>query len=101
MEFSLFLILKGVLYQKIDIFKELAPRSRTYELRGQGKKKEKYQITTNKHLTLSYKKLSPKMYNAPLTGGDRGSHSYFLGHKRATRTPWVKRWMDRSINRHV
>ena len=31
-------LLKGVLVQKIYIFKELAPRSRTYELRGQGKK---------------------------------------------------------------
>ena len=30
------------------------PRSRTYELRGQGKK-EMYKIKTNTHLTLSYK----------------------------------------------
>ena len=38
-KYLLFLIhLKGVLVQKIDIFKELTPRSRTYELRGQGKK---------------------------------------------------------------
>ena len=47
--------IKGVLVQKIDIFKELTPRSRTYKLRGQGKKKEMTKSKTNKHLTLSYK----------------------------------------------
>ena len=40
---------------KIDIFKELAPHSQTYELRSQGRKKNQYKIKTNKHLTLSYK----------------------------------------------
>ena len=28
---------KGLVLKKIDVFKELAPRFRTYELRGQGK----------------------------------------------------------------
>ena len=44
------ILLRGGLSKKIDVFKELTPRLRTYELRGQGKK-----IKTNKHLTLSYK----------------------------------------------
>ena len=54
---SWMLLFKGLGVGKIDIFfKELTPHSRTYELHGQGKKKEKemYKIKINKHLTLSY-----------------------------------------------
>ena len=45
---------KGRGVEKINIFKELIPRSRTYELRSQGEK-NLYKFTTNKHLTLFYK----------------------------------------------
>ena len=55
---------KGVLYQNIDIFKESAPRSRTYQLRGQGKKNVPNHDKQTPHTVLP--KLSPKMYNAPL-----------------------------------
>ena len=49
--------------EKSTFFKELTPRSRTYELRSQGGKKEEKKkkkkrankIKTNKHPTLSYK----------------------------------------------
>ena len=43
----------GVYVEKIDIFKELTPHSRTYELRDHGKKNN--ETKANKHLTLSYK----------------------------------------------
>ena len=43
--------MKGVLVQKIDIFKELTPRSRTYELRDQGGKKKNTKSKTNRHLS--------------------------------------------------
>ena len=36
---------------KIDIFKELAPRSRTYELRGQGQKEKSKKRLTNPRQT--------------------------------------------------
>ena len=36
-------LLKGRVVKKIDIFKELTPRLRTFELRGQGKNEEKKQ----------------------------------------------------------
>ena len=53
-------------YTKIStFFKELTPRSRTYELRGHGKKKDMYQIKTNKQLTLSYKNYLQKRYTPP------------------------------------
>ena len=46
----------GVLVQNIDIFKELTPRLRTYELCDQGKNKIKLpNPRQTKHLTLSYK----------------------------------------------
>ena len=102
--------------EKIDIFKELSPRSRTYKLCGQGKKKVN-EYKTNKHLILSYKnylrwKLSmnensmrDSCHMLPsnttqllvhswmtLTTKDRDTESYshFLDHKRPTRTPRVK-----------
>ena len=37
-ERMLFILQASILSEQIDIFKELTPRSRTYELRGQGKK---------------------------------------------------------------
>ena len=52
--------------EKSTFFKELTPRSLTYELRGQGKKKEIYKIKTNKHLTV-LQKLSQKLSRTPLT----------------------------------
>ena len=57
--------IKLVFTEKIDIFKELTPRSRTYELRDQGKKKEMTKIKTNKHLTLSYKNCLQKRHTSP------------------------------------
>ena len=39
--------LRGWLSKKINVFKELTPRFRTYELRGQGKKYRKEIISTN------------------------------------------------------
>ena len=50
--------LKGVDREKSAVFKELTQSFRTYELRGQAKKKKKKALTeskTNKYLTLSYK----------------------------------------------
>ena len=48
-------LLRGDMSKKSTFFKELTPRSQTYELRGQGGKKKKTKFKTNKHLTLSYK----------------------------------------------
>ena len=49
----------------------MTPCSRTYELHGQGEKKNKNKAytesKTNKHLTLSCKNLSPKAWPTPLT----------------------------------
>ena len=42
---------KGRVVKKIDVFKELAPRLRTYELRSQGKKYRKEIISTNPRQT--------------------------------------------------
>ena len=53
--------------KKLTFFKELTPRSRTYELRGQGKKKEMYKIKTNKQLTLSHKKIISRNVKHPLS----------------------------------
>ena len=51
--------LKGVDREKSAVFKELTQSFRTYELRGQAKKKKKKKALTesktNKYLTLSYK----------------------------------------------
>ena len=53
-----YFLVKGVGNGKIDIFKVLTPHSRTYELRGQGKKNQ-YKINTQTpHAVLQ--KLSPK-----------------------------------------
>ena len=41
--------------KKSTFFKELTPRSRTYELRGQGEIKAYTESKTDKHLALSYK----------------------------------------------
>ena len=49
--------------KKSTFFKELTPRLRTYELRGQGKKITN--IKTNKHLTLSYKNYLQKRHTSP------------------------------------
>ena len=58
---------KGVLVQKIDIFKELTPRSRTYELCSQGKEKKKYyQIQDRQTPHTVLQKLSPKATYTPL-----------------------------------
>ena len=46
--------------KKNNIFKELAPRSRTYELHGQGKKNDQNQQTNTSHC-------STKTTNIPLT----------------------------------
>ena len=50
---------KGVDREKSAVFKELTQSFRTYELRGQAKKKKKKKALTesktNKYLTLSYK----------------------------------------------
>ena len=49
---------KGVDREKSAVFKELTQSFRSYELRGQAKKKKKKALTeskTNKYLTLSYK----------------------------------------------
>ena len=50
-------VLKGVDREKSAVFKELTQNFRTYELRGQAKKKKKVltESKTNKYLTLSYK----------------------------------------------
>ena len=42
---------KGRVVKKINVFKELAPRLRTYELRGQGKKYKKEIASTNPRQT--------------------------------------------------
>ena len=55
---------KGVVADKIDVFKEFTPGGRTNELRGQEKKM--YQFKTNKHLTQPYKNYLKKMLNCPL-----------------------------------
>ena len=49
--------IKGVDREKSAVFKELTQIFRTYELRGQAKKKKKKltESKTNKYLTLSYK----------------------------------------------
>ena len=62
--------LRGSVSEKSTIFKELSPRSRTYELRGKGKKKEKKALIRFKdkqtpHTVLQ--KLSPKMTLSPLS----------------------------------
>ena len=44
-------LLKGTYAGKIYIFKELAPRSGTYELRGQGKKEKSKKRLTNPRQT--------------------------------------------------
>ena len=49
--------------KKSTFFKELTPRSRTYDLHGQGKKM--HQTKTNKHLILSYKNYIQKRYAPP------------------------------------
>ena len=51
--------------EKFKIFKELTPRLRTYEPRGQGKKKAYTKSKTNKHLTLSYKNYLQKRAVTP------------------------------------
>ena len=74
---------KGVGVGKIDIFfTELTPRLWTYELRGQvGKKKEKYKIKTNKHLTLSYKNYLQNCHTPPkLSLSKRGQASFLLNY---------------------
>ena len=52
-------LVKGRVVKKIDVFKELTPCLRTYELRGQVKKIKKrnnlYKSKTTKSLRLSYK----------------------------------------------
>ena len=58
------LFLKGVDREKSAVFKELTQSFRTYELRGQARKKKKKKALTesktNKYLTLSYKNISKK-----------------------------------------
>ena len=60
--------IKGVDREKSAVFKELTQNFRTYELRGQAKKKKKVltESKTNQYLTLSYIKLSPKSVTSPL-----------------------------------
>ena len=60
--------LKGVDREKSAVFKELTQSFRTYELRGQAKKKKKKALTeskTNKYLTLSYKNYRQKAWPPP------------------------------------
>ena len=58
--------IKGDVVVKIDVFKELTPRSRTYELRSQGgEKKSSAESKTNKHLTPSYKNYLQKRPRPP------------------------------------
>ena len=59
---------KGVDREKSAVFKELTQNFRTYELRGQAKKKKKKVLTeskTNKYLTLSYKNYLQKAWPPP------------------------------------
>ena len=56
--------IKGVGNEKIDIFKEFFKNSRTYEVRGQGKKSH-YKIKTKKHLTLFYKSYLQNRHRPP------------------------------------
>ena len=49
-------LFKGLGFKKINVFKELTPLERTYELRGQGEKKKNLnKFKTNKHPTPPYK----------------------------------------------
>ena len=59
-------MIKGTGKRKIDIFKELTPRSRTYELRSQGGKKSIYKIKDKHTPHTVLQKLSPKPSPAPL-----------------------------------
>ena len=59
--------LKGVGVWKIDIFKELTPRSRTYQLRGQ-RKKRNVQNHDKKTPHTILQKLSRKTTHLPLKG---------------------------------
>ena len=52
------------------VFKELTPRFRTYELRGQGKREGRKRNVPNQDKPTPHtllQKLSPKMYNTPLS----------------------------------
>ena len=57
-------------HKKINVFKEFTPTGRTYELRGQGKKKEKrkssLEIQDKQTPRTTLQKLSPKMATSPL-----------------------------------
>ena len=68
--------LKGVLARKIDIFKELTPRSRTYELRGPGEKKKKWPNPRQTHLTESYKNYIQKRPYAPLNWNQTNGYNF-------------------------
>ena len=59
--------LRGWHTKKIDIFKELAPRPRTYELHGQGKKKRNGQNQDKQTPHTVLQKLSPKACTTPLS----------------------------------
>ena len=59
--------LRGHPTEKLKIFKELTPRSRTYEPRGQGKEKQSiYKIKDKQTPHTVLQKLSPKACSGPL-----------------------------------
>ena len=60
---------KGQVGQKSTFFKELTPHSRTYELRGQGEKKNSIQNQDKQTPHTVLQKLPPKTIPTPSIGG--------------------------------